>query len=107
MRNGLARDHAQFAASLAREIQDRVDGEGEHRSLHEFAALTAKHRDSLWMSAMQALINQRRQVFATRRRKLKTVLNEIDHAIIRNADERGAQRKKRAGHRALLQKLCR
>ena len=46
---------------------------------------------------MQALINQRRQIFATRGRKLKTVLNEIDHAIIRNADERSAQRKKEQG----------
>ena len=81
MGNGLARDHAQFAAALARKIQDRVDGEGQHRSLHELAALTAKHRDSFWIGAMRALINERRQIFATRGRKLKTVLNEIDHAI--------------------------
>jgi hypothetical protein len=32
------------------------------------------------MNAMEALIDQRRQIFATRGRKLKTVLDEIDHA---------------------------
>jgi hypothetical protein len=38
--------------------------------------LTAKHCDSFWISATRALINEQRQIFATRGRKLKTVLNE-------------------------------
>src|SRR5262249_23944250 len=55
MRDHLARNHAEFAAALTCEIQQRLDGEGEHRSLHEVAAFAAKHRNCLGMSAMQAL----------------------------------------------------
>jgi hypothetical protein len=68
----MAFDHAESAAARTGEIKNGFDRHREHRSLHELAALGAKHRLRLRILTVQALIDQRREILAARGCKFKT-----------------------------------
>ena len=64
-------------AAVAGKIQNGVDGERQHRSFDEFAALGPEHGFGFRMFAEQAAIDQRRQVLAALRRQLETLYDRI------------------------------
>ncbi|GLR84982.1 hypothetical protein GCM10007857_16920 [Bradyrhizobium iriomotense] len=66
-----------MSAALTGEIEDRLDRECEHRPLDQVVAVFAKHRLRFGMLGKQPLIDERRQIVATRRRKLEASLDWI------------------------------
>src|SRR6202035_4968522 len=66
-----------MSAALAGKIQDRVDGQRQHRTSHEIAALAPEHRFGFRMFAEQAAIDQRRQILAALGGEFETVMDRI------------------------------
>ena len=59
------------------DADDRVDGQGQYRSLHEVVLLVPEHRFGFRVFAEQAVVDQRRQILATLRGQFETVLDQI------------------------------
>ncbi len=66
-----------MTGAVANKIQDRIDGQRQHRTLDEVAAFAAEHRLGLRMLAEQALIHQWRQIPASLRGKFETAFDRM------------------------------
>ena len=106
VRLNLALNHSEVTALLAGKIQYRVDRQREHRTFHQIAALTPEHRLGLGMLAEQAAIDEGRQVLASLRGQLKTLMNEIGQTDIPRVIPRRLavliSKKKEQGHSPAL-----
>jgi hypothetical protein len=72
-----ALDHAKVSGAVAGKIQQCIDGQRQHRALHEVVRLVAKHRFGFGVFAEEAAIDQRRQILAALGGEFETVRNEI------------------------------
>lgn len=77
MRSHFAFDQAEMAGARSGKVQYRVDGERQHRTLDEFAALGPEHRLRLGVRVEQSAIDPRRQILATRGGDFKASLDRI------------------------------
>ena len=64
-------------APVAGEIQDRLDGQRQHRALDRIAALTAEHRLRLGMFVEQPAIDQRGQILTAFGGKFETAFDRV------------------------------
>ena len=94
VRDDLAGDQPEMSTAFAGEVEDRLDRQREHRSLHELAALRSEHRSRFRVLSEEALVDQRREIRAAQGRAFKAPFDRIGgdiHRRKRHAD------KKRAG----------
>jgi hypothetical protein len=80
-RGDLAGDRPEMPAAPTCEVEDRLDRQREHRSLHELATLRAKHRPRLRMLLKQTLIDERCKIRAVRGCELKALFDRIGKSI--------------------------
>ncbi|MBV9981934.1 hypothetical protein [Bradyrhizobium sp.] len=79
MRLHLAYDHAEGPVALARKVEDRIDGKGQHRALDVTAGVAREHRFGFGMRAKQPVIDQRRYVRATLGSQFKAAPDRMAH----------------------------